>query len=50
MLTEIGLVEIQASRNRDGPLTPVIVPERKHHLEGIDQIVSRAPQAWRIKE
>ena len=39
VLTEIGPVEIQVSRDRDGSFTPVIVPKRKRRLDGIDQIV-----------
>lgn len=39
VLTEIGPVEIEVPRDRDGTLTPVIVPKRKRRLEGIDQIV-----------
>lgn len=39
MLTEIGPVEIEVPRDRDGSFEPVIVPKRKRRLEGIDQIV-----------
>lgn len=39
VLTEIGPVEIEVPRDRDGTLTPVIVPKRKRRLDGIDQIV-----------
>lgn len=39
VLTEIGPVEIEVPRDRDGSLTPVIVPKRKRRLDGIDQIV-----------
>ena len=45
VLTEIGPVEIEVPRDREGSLEPVIVPKRKRHLDGIDQIVlSRS--AW----
>jgi putative transposase len=39
VLTEIGPVEIEVPRDRDGSLTPVIVPKRKRRLDGIDEIV-----------
>lgn len=39
VLTEIGLVEVEVLRDRDGALTPVIVPKRKRRLDGIDQTV-----------
>jgi putative transposase len=39
VLTEIGPVEIEVPRDRDGSFTPVIVPKRKRRLDGIDQIV-----------
>lgn len=39
VLTEIGPVEIEVPRDRDGSFEPVIVPKRKRRLEGIDQIV-----------
>ncbi len=39
VLTEIGTVEIEVPRDRDGSFTPVIVPKRKRRLDGIDQIV-----------
>ncbi|MCT2980253.1 IS256 family transposase [Propionibacterium freudenreichii] len=39
VLTEIGPVEIEVPRDRDGTFEPVIVPKRKRRLEGIDQIV-----------
>ena len=39
MLTEIGPVEIEVPRDRDGSFEPVIVPKRKRRLDGIDQIV-----------
>jgi transposase-like protein len=38
-LAEIGPVEIEVPRDRDGSFTPVIVPKRKRRLDGIDQIV-----------
>ncbi|MBD2762177.1 transposase, partial [Kocuria sp. cx-116] len=39
VLTEIGPVEIEVPRDRDGSFEPVIVPKRKRWLDGIDQIV-----------
>jgi transposase-like protein len=39
VLTEIGPVEIEVPRDRDGTFEPVIVPKRRRRLEGIDQIV-----------
>jgi putative transposase len=39
VLTEIGPVQIEVPRDRDGSFEPVIVPKRKRRLEGIDQIV-----------
>lgn len=39
MLTEIGPVEIEVPRDRDGSFELVIVPKRKRRLDGIDQIV-----------
>ena len=38
MLTEIGPVEIEVPRDRDGSFEPVIVPKRKRRLDGIDEI------------
>ena len=39
VLTEIGPVEIEVPRDRDGSFEPVIVLKRKRRLDGIDQIV-----------
>jgi transposase-like protein len=39
VLTEIGPVKIEVSLDRDGELTPIIVPMWKRRLDGIDQIV-----------
>lgn len=39
VLTEIGPVEIEVPRDRDGSFEPVIVPKRKRRLDGIDLIV-----------
>lgn len=39
VLTEIGPVQIDVPRDRDGYFEPVIVPKRKRRLDGIDQIV-----------
>ena len=38
-LTEIGRVEIEVPRDRDGSFEPVIMPKRKRRLDGIDRIV-----------
>ena len=39
VLTEIGPVQIEVPRDRDGSFAPVIVPKRKRRLDGIDEIV-----------
>ena len=39
MLTEIGPVEIEVPRDRDGSFGPVIVRKRQRRLDGIDEIV-----------
>ena len=39
VLNEIGSVQIEVPRDRDGSFEPVIVPKRKRRLDGIDQIV-----------
>jgi transposase-like protein len=39
VLTEIGPVEIEVPRDRDGSFEPVIVPKRKRRLGGIDEVV-----------
>ncbi|GAA2244761.1 hypothetical protein GCM10010401_17550 [Rarobacter faecitabidus] len=39
VLTEIGPVEIEVPRDRDGSFEPMIVPKRKRRLDGVDQIV-----------
>ena len=39
VLTEIGSVQVEVPRDRDGSFEPVIVPERKRRLDGIDEIV-----------
>ncbi len=39
VLTEIGPVEIEVPRGRDGLFEPVVVPKRKRRLDGVDQIV-----------
>ena len=36
VLTEIGLVEIEVPKDRDGSFGPVIVPKRKRRLDGVD--------------
>jgi len=39
VLTEIGPVDIEVPRDRDGSFEPIIVPKRKRRLYGVDQIV-----------
>lgn len=39
VLTEIGPVGIEVTRDRDGSFGPVSVPKRKRRLDGVDQIV-----------
>ena len=39
VLTQIGPVEIEVPRDRDGSFEPAIVPKRKRRLDGVDQIV-----------
>jgi transposase-like protein len=39
VLTEIGPVQIEVPRDRDGSFEPAIVPKRARRLDGIDQIV-----------
>jgi transposase-like protein len=39
VLTDIGPVEIELPRDRDGSFEPVIVPKRKRRLDVIDEIV-----------
>lgn len=39
VLTEIGPVEIEVPRGRDGSFEPIVVPKRKRRLDGVDQIV-----------
>src|SRR5437763_3098718 len=39
VLTEVGPVEIDVPRDRDGSFEPVIVRKRQRRLDGIDQLV-----------
>ncbi len=39
VLTEIGPVEIEVPRDRDGTFDPVLVRKRQRRLDGIDQLV-----------
>jgi transposase-like protein len=39
VLTEVGPVEIEVPRDRDGSFDPVIVKKRKRRLDGIDEII-----------
>ena len=39
VLTEIGPVEIEVPRDRDGSFEPMIVPKRRRRLDGIDEVV-----------
>jgi putative transposase len=39
VLTDIGPVDIDVPRDRDGSFAPVIVPKRKRRLSGVDDLV-----------
>ncbi len=39
MLTEIGPVQIEVPRDRDGTFEPGVVRKRQRRLDGVDQIV-----------
>lgn len=39
MLTEVGPVEIEVHRDRDGTFDPVLVRKRQRRLDGIDNLV-----------
>lgn len=39
VLTEIGPVDIEVPRDRDGSFAPAIVRKRQHRLDGVDEIV-----------
>jgi putative transposase len=39
VVTEVGPVDIEVPRDRDGSFEPVIVRKRQRRLDGIDQIV-----------
>ena len=39
MLTEVGPVEIDVPRDRDGSFEPKIVPKRQRRLSGVDELV-----------
>ena len=39
VLTEIGPVELEVPRDRDGSFEPVIVRKRQRRLDGIDEIL-----------
>ena len=39
VITEIGPVELDVPRDRDGSFEPVIVPKRQRRLGGVDQMV-----------
>ena len=39
VMTEVGPVEIEVPRDRDGSFEPAIVRKRQRRLDGIDQIV-----------
>jgi putative transposase len=39
VLTEIGPVEIEVPRDRDGSFAPTIVGKRQRRLDGVDEIV-----------
>jgi putative transposase len=40
VLTEIGPVDIEVPRDREGTFDPVLVRKRQRRLDGIDQIVT----------
>jgi putative transposase len=40
VITEIGPVEIEVPRDRDGSFDPVLIRKRRRRLDGIDQIVT----------
>ena len=44
VLTEIGPVEIEVPRDRDGTFEPGIVRKRQRRLDGIDQIMLSLPR------
>jgi putative transposase len=39
VLTEIGPVDIEVPRDRDGTVAPTIVRQRQRRLDGVDEIV-----------
>ena len=39
VLTEVGPVEIEVPRDRDGSFEPTIVPKRQRRLSGVDELV-----------
>jgi transposase-like protein len=39
VLTEIGPVQIEVPRDRDGTFEPGVVRKRQRRLDGVDQIV-----------
>ena len=39
VITEIGAIEVEVTRDRAGTFEPVIVPKRKRRLGGVDQMV-----------
>jgi Transposase, Mutator family len=44
VLTEVGPVEIEVPRDRDGSFDPVIVRKRQRRLEGIARLVDLGPE------
>lgn len=51
-MTDIGPVEVDIPRDRDGTFEPRIVRQRQRRLSGIDELViwlSARGHSWRIK-
>jgi len=44
VLTEVGPVEIDVPRDRDGSFEPKIVAKRQRRLSGVDELVSPCPR------
>jgi hypothetical protein len=50
VLTEVGPVQIDVPRDRDGSFDPKIVKKRQRRLTGVDEIVPRSPPAGSRRE
>ena len=44
VLTEVGPVEIEVPRDRDGSFEPRIAPKRQRRLSGVDEMVISCPR------